>query len=97
MDDLERRSPGEYGTVRFHVDLLEEFGPLLGEPHCKHLRGKIWELRPGRWRVTYFCDPERRFILLTSCRKVRQKTDPREIGKAERLMRDWLRRMESRT
>jgi hypothetical protein len=32
LEELERRNPSEYGTVRFRIDLLEQFGVLLEEP-----------------------------------------------------------------
>ena len=37
-----------------HIDLLEEFGITIKEPHVKHLEDKLWELRPMPNRVIYF-------------------------------------------
>lgn len=96
LEDLETRNPTEFGRVRHAIDLLEEFGVHLSEPYSKQLAGKLRELRPGPWRITYFADPARRLILLTSFRKKGARTDPREVAKAERYMRDWIRRMEAR-
>lgn len=92
LDDLEARNPSEFGTVRHAIDLPEEFGVLLSDPHSKQLEGKLRELRAGPWRVTYFADPERRLVLLTSFRKKGARTDPREIARAKRFMQDWIRR-----
>lgn len=97
IEELEKKSPSDYGRVRHHLDLLEEFGVLLSEPYTRQLKGKLRELRPGPWRVTYFADPKRRLILLTSFRKTTRTTPPKEIAKAEKLMKDWLERMEERT
>lgn len=96
LEELEKKKPAEYGRVRHHIDLLEEFGVLLSGPYGRQLKGKLRELRPGEWRVTYFADPTRRLILLTSFRKTTRKTRPKEIARAEKLMKDWLRRMEER-
>ena len=93
LDELGSRSPAEYGAVLHHIDLLAEFGVLLGEPYSRQLSGRLRELRAGSWRVSYFADPGRRFILLTSFRKRTRKTDRAQIRKAERLMQDWLDRM----
>jgi phage-related protein len=93
LDELERRQPGEYGAVRFRIDLLERFGVFLEEPYTRQLSGKPRELRAGPWRITYFADPRRRLVLLTSFRKSGRKTDPAEIRRALALMKDWLRRM----
>ncbi|RIK10835.1 MAG: addiction module toxin RelE [Acidobacteria bacterium] len=95
LEELERAHPGDCGRVRHHIDLLEEFGPLLSEPHSRQLRGKLRELRPGKWRVTYFADPKRRMILLSSFRKTSRRTPPTEIARAEKPMRAWLRRNEN--
>lgn len=92
LEDLARRAPKEYGTVRHHVDLLEEFGIHLAEPFTRQLGGRLRELRPGPWRVTYFADADRRLILLTSFRKRGRRTDPREVARARRAMDDWMRR-----
>jgi phage-related protein len=59
----------------------------------RQLSGRLRELRAGSWRVTYFADPRRRFILLTSFRKRTRKTDREQIREADRLMQDWLDRM----
>ena len=98
LDELERSRPSEYGRVRHRIDLLEEFGVHLSEPYSKQLEGKLRELRPGPWRITYFADPKRRLVLLTSFRKKGARADPREIARAKRYMDDWGRRMkEERT
>lgn len=80
--------------MRHHIDLLEEFGVLLAEPYSRQLEGRLRELRPGAWRVTYFADAERRLILLTSFRKRGRRTDPQELARARRAMRDQMRRGE---
>jgi phage-related protein len=93
LDALERADPRACGAVRHSVDLLAEFGVRLSEPYSRQLAGRLRELRPGQWRVTYFADPKRRFVLLNELRKRGRKADPHEIGKAQRLLKDWLRRV----
>jgi phage-related protein len=93
LDDLARKRPGEYGTVRHRIDLLEEFGVFLEEPYTRQLSGKLRELRAGPWRVTYFANPRRRLVLLTSFRKTGRRTEAREIARGLQRMEDWLRRM----
>lgn len=92
LEKLERTNPRDAGAVRRYIDLLEEFGVVLEEPYSRQLKGRIRELRPRDWRVTYFADDRRRFILLTSFRKTGRRTPPSEIAKAERLAKDWTRR-----
>jgi len=94
LDELARSRSGEYGAMRHGIDLLERFGVLLEEPHTRRLSGKLRELRAGPWRITYFADPRRRLVLLTSFRKTSRRTDPSEIRRGLRLMEDRLGRME---
>jgi phage-related protein len=97
LERLEKTRPAEAGRVRHHIDLLQEFGVFLDEPYSKQLDGKLRELRPGSWRITYFGDEARRMILLTSFRKTGRVTDRREVERAKRAMADWTRRVEKRT
>lgn len=91
LEKLERTNPRDAGAVRRYIDLLEEFGVLLEEPYSRQLRGRIRELRPRDWRVTYFADTKRRFVLLTSFRKTGRRTPRGEIDRAEMLAEDWRR------
>ncbi len=73
------------------IDLLQEFGPLLGMPHARPV-GDLWELRAGAGRLFYFAYTGRRFILLHGYRKQGQKTPKREIELAQRRWADFLER-----
>ena len=70
---LEQLPTAEFATAAFHIDLLAEQGPLLGEPHTRQLDGKLRELRfhlKGQAvRVTYWIAPCGRIVLLTRFRK----------------------------
>ncbi|MER5393294.1 type II toxin-antitoxin system RelE/ParE family toxin [Saccharopolyspora sp. NPDC002686] len=71
-------------------DLLAEFGPLLRMPHSKHLGGGLCELRfhceGTDRRVTYFLEPERLAIVLTTFRKQRPN-ERREVARAHAVMK----------
>jgi hypothetical protein len=83
---LEQLSAARFATVAFYVDLLAEYGPLLGEPHTRQLDGKLRELRfhlDGQAaRVTYWIASGRRIVLLTVF-KARMR-ESREIERARR-------------
>jgi phage-related protein len=55
----------------------------LGEPHVKHLEGKLWELRltgrDGIARALYVTAVGRRVIVVRAFVKKTQKTPPAEI------------------
>ena len=80
----------EQAAVREAFRLLQEFGTLLGMPHARHIRGKLWELRPEAHRFFYFAYVGRRFVVLHAYRKQSRKTPRRELAIAERRLREVL-------
>lgn len=88
-DWLERLSTAQFATTAFHLDLLADEGPLLGEPYARQLDGKLRELRfyldRHPVRITYWIASGRRIILLTVFYKTRMR-ESREIGRARRAM-----------
>ena len=82
-----------FNKIVAYLDLLEEFGPRIGEPVTKHLEGEIWELRPLRNRFLYAYHKDNKFIILHHFIKKTQKTPKREIEQAKRNLQDtprWL-------
>src|SRR5436190_21933630 len=65
------------------IQLLEDNGPTLAEPHAKHLQDGIWELRTqvegDAFRCLYFTETGQRFVILHVFAKKTQKTPAREI------------------
>ncbi len=74
-------------------DLIRTFGlPAMGEPHVKHLEGKIWEMRmsgrDGIGRALYVAAIGRRVVVLRAFQKKTQKTPRREIDIALERMKE---------
>jgi hypothetical protein len=88
-DWIERLSAGRFATAAFYIDLLAEYGPLLGEPHTRQLDGKLRELRfhldGEAVRVTYWIGSGRRIVLLTVFNKARMH-ERREVDRARRAL-----------
>ena len=86
---LEALPTARFATVAFHIELLADKGALLGEPHTRHLGGKLRELRfyldRSAMRITYWIAPERRIVLLTVFRKTHMRED-REVERARRAL-----------
>lgn len=66
------------------VDLIQSHGlERVGEPHVKHLEGKLWEMRmkgkDGIARSLYVTAKGKRVVVLRSFAKKTQKTPRREI------------------
>ena len=77
------------------MNLLEMLGTQLKEPqakYLKHLDLPLWELRPMPERIFYGTWQGDKFILLSHYTKKSNSTDPREINKALRLLKDWYER-----
>lgn len=79
------------------IGLLEEFGNQLHEPHSKKIRGHdhLFELRvklaTNICRLFYFHHKGKIFIVTSGFIKKEDKTNPREIDKAIKLMDSFLR------
>ena len=86
------------------VELLEEFGPLLGRPTVDTLSGSkhsnMKEIRfdadQGVWRVAFAFDPERQAILLVAGDKSgtsQKRFYKKLITKADKRFTDHLNRL----
>jgi hypothetical protein len=68
-DWLDSLSGSDYKRVDEVCGLLAEKGTELGGPWSDHLEGPVWELRlrlrDVAARVTYWCTPDGRIVLLT--------------------------------
>lgn len=65
-------------------DMMVEAGPeRMREPHVKHLRDKLWEMRmrgrDGIARAIYILAQGRRIVILHAFVKKSQKTPPKAI------------------
>jgi phage-related protein len=71
-----------------YIQILREYGTIVGLPYMRHLEGEIWELRPIRNRILFAAWTDDGFVLLHIFTKKTQKTPRREIDKAKRELKD---------
>jgi phage-related protein len=82
--------------VYWVIELLSESGPFLGQPYSKKLTDKkrLYELRiqSGNLgcRLFYFHSGDKVYVVTSGFMKKQQKTPPREIARAEALMKQYL-------
>ena len=86
----------KFNKIIAYIRLLKKHVLLLGTPYIKHLDSDIWELRPLRDRILFAYWDNNKFILLSYFMKQTQKTPPREIEKAKRLLKDYKNRSEEK-
>ena len=86
----------KFNKIVAYIRLLREHGLSLGTPYIKHLDTEIWELRPLRDRILFAYWDNNKFILLSYFMKQTQKTPPREIEKAKKLLKDYKNRSEEK-
>lgn len=83
---LEELSEKNRARVFREIDLLENNGPALKEPHTKYLKNGIFELRisikESYVRIFYFYDKEKIIILTHGFMKKTKKTPVKEIKRA---------------
>lgn len=65
-----------------------------GEERKRHLRGDIWELKPGDVRLLYFTDSQERIVVTNGFLKKDQKTRSEQIDRAEELRAEWRMKCE---
>jgi phage-related protein len=75
------------------AELIEAVGlPSVKEPHVRHIRGPLWEIRikgkAGIARALYVTAREQRMVILRVSIKKTQKTPPGEIELALRRTRE---------
>lgn len=98
MQDIldKRHGETEYAKIQLFIDHLQEYGLAINDyfpRSMKHLRDKIYELRPDNNRVLFFYqNGEGKFVLLHGFQKKTQKTPPKEIDKAIAEYKDYIRR-----
>lgn len=86
----------QFNKIVYCIELLERQGTKLPETITKHLKGEIWELRPGVNRVVYFYFKNNTYVLLHMFRKKTQKTPKSEIDRAIKECRDYKERNEGK-
>lgn len=78
------------------IELLEQYGTELREPHTKHLDGPIWELRvkfsTNSHRIFYFVWDDHKIVLLHAFTKKTQRTPASELKAAKRNWKDYVAR-----
>jgi phage-related protein len=81
--------PADMRARLAHIaNLIEQMGlERVGEPHVKHLEGRLWEMRltgkSGISRALYVVATDRRVVIVRAFVKKTQKTPRREIDLAK--------------
>lgn len=78
-----------------YIGALSQYGTRIGKPYVKHIDGDLWELRPLRNRIFFFCWKDNKYVLLHHFIKKTQKIPPKEIAKAKSNLKDFLERNEN--
>lgn len=75
-----------------NFDLLKRYGLQLGMPYVRSMGDKLFEVRAkdekGIYRVLYFADTGKRFVMLHGFTKKTQKTPEKEIALARKRMKE---------
>jgi len=95
-DFLDVLSPKARAKCLAYISRLEVDGTRLPASIAKHVRGKIWELRPewsgNEYRFFYGAIVGQRFVILHAVQKKSQKLREGDIVLAEQRYADTLKR-----
>lgn len=89
---LDKNSRLNLEKIEFYLDSLRSKGLRLDNQKIKHIEGELWELRPLKNRIFFFCWHEKNFVLLHFFVKKSQKTPKIEIKKAQNNLKNFLER-----
>jgi phage-related protein len=96
---IEALNVKERAKVAWTIDLLEEFGINLGMPYAEHIEGELWELRArlshNRYRIIYFLNTGKVFIMLHGFVKKTQKISKNELDMAKNNLRGYIHQRRS--
>jgi phage-related protein len=78
------------------INLLKQFGPVLTLPHSRKIIGsdELYELRVqygnNICRLFYFYYKNELYVILSGFIKKQDKTDPKEIERALKIIREYM-------
>lgn len=90
-EDLSSLLKKDISKVDRYIGVVSEHGTRIGDPYVSHIGGKIWEIRPGDYRVLFFLWGDK-FVLTNVFRKKGRKTPDNEKRIAETRYNDWIKR-----
>ena len=94
--DSSKNSRIKLKKIYEYLEVLSLTGTRAGIPYVKHIQDDLWELRPLRDRIFFFCWQGDSLILLHHFTKQTQKTPRREIEQAKRNQKDFIERSAQR-
>lgn len=86
----DKNSRIKLNKIKFIISNLQEYGFDLGMPYIRRINNDLWEMRPIRDRIFFFCFKDERFILLHYFVKKTQKTPKNEIERAMKEMNEYM-------
>jgi phage-related protein len=78
--------------IESYILILQEKGHTLLRPYADYVRGKIYESRPGRFRIFYSFFFKNHILLLHAIKKKSFRLNPKDIEQAERNLTDYVMR-----
>ena len=88
----DKNSRIQVSKIIAYINMLSKYGTTLGEPYIKHLKDELWELRPMRNRILFAYMNNNNIVLLNVFMKQKTKTPQKEILKAKKYLKDFIKR-----
>jgi phage-related protein len=92
LEDIEHLTATEQEKVLAYIGLLKEYGDELRRPIVDYVGDKLYELRPGHYRILYFFMLKEYAIISHLFRKKTNRLPEAEKQIAFRRMQDFIRR-----
>jgi len=100
FDFIKNLPTKDKAKVYYELELLEEYGVLLGPPRAIKIEGErykgLWKLRirfgSNSYRIFYFLYTRKLFVLLHANIKKKNKTDKNDLEISRKRMLDYKER-----
>ncbi len=92
LEDMSALTATEQEKVLEYVGLLKEYGDELRRPIVDYIGDRLYELRPGPYRVLYFFMLREYAVIVHLFRKKTDRLPDAEKRIAFRRMQDFIRR-----
>lgn len=87
--DLNKLNPDDKAKVKEYIELFKENGFGLTAKYLKKISNRVWELRPGTWRL-FLLQLKPDYIIIYFMRKQSQKMTKKTIRIIEQRTKEYL-------
>lgn len=87
--EMNKLSSPDRAKIKEYVELFEEYGFSLTAKYLKKINSRVWELRPGDWRL-FLLQVKPNYIVIHFMRKQSQKITKKTLKIIEQRTKEYI-------